>query len=121
MRQRTNSHYYRHCRAGPSILSAMDSISYFAGEDAEYDTNLQVAELNSFTANFAIPCVRSTSAFDADTENELTHCLSHWTRTTSTTGTASEDDPEADSARSRRWTAPHEVHNDGSVHRVHPR
>jgi hypothetical protein len=29
-------------------------ISYFAGEDAEYDTNLQVDELNAITANLAV-------------------------------------------------------------------
>ncbi|WP_078902601.1 MULTISPECIES: ThiF family adenylyltransferase [Streptomyces] len=46
-------------------------ISYFAGEGAEYDTNLQVAELNSFTANLAIFRYKKYLGFYADTENEL--------------------------------------------------
>jgi hypothetical protein len=45
-------------------------ISYFAGEDAEYDTNLQVAELNSLTAVLAILCCKKYLGFYADTENE---------------------------------------------------
>ncbi|WUH94307.1 ThiF family adenylyltransferase [Streptomyces sp. NBC_00433] len=46
-------------------------VSYFSGEDAEYDTNLQVAELNSFTANLAIFRYKKYLGFYADTESEL--------------------------------------------------
>jgi len=46
-------------------------VSYFAGADAEYDTNLQVAELNSFTANLAVLRYKKHLRFYADTENEL--------------------------------------------------
>lgn len=46
-------------------------ISYFSGEDAEYDTNLQVAELNCLTANLAIFRYKKYLGFYADTENEL--------------------------------------------------
>lgn len=46
-------------------------ISFFVGDDAEYDTNLQVAELNSLTANLAIFRYKKHIGFYADTENEL--------------------------------------------------
>jgi hypothetical protein len=46
-------------------------ISFFAGDDAEYDTNLQVAELNSLTANLAIFRYKKHLGFYTDTENEL--------------------------------------------------
>ncbi|MFJ9900689.1 ThiF family adenylyltransferase [Streptomyces sp. NPDC091280] len=46
-------------------------ISYFAGEDAEYDTNLQVAELNSFAATLAVYRYKKYLGFYADAENEL--------------------------------------------------
>lgn len=45
-------------------------ISYFAGEDAEYDTNLQVAELNSLSAVLAVLRYKKHLGFYADTENE---------------------------------------------------
>lgn len=45
-------------------------ISYFAGEDAEYDTNLQVAELNAITANLAVLRYKKFLGFYADTEDE---------------------------------------------------
>ncbi len=45
-------------------------ISYFAGEDAEYDTNLQVVELNSLTAVLAVLRYKKYLHFYADTENE---------------------------------------------------
>ena len=37
-------------------------ISYFAGDDAEYDTNLQVDELNALTANLAVIRYKKCSA-----------------------------------------------------------
>ncbi|MFI7131336.1 ThiF family adenylyltransferase [Nonomuraea sp. NPDC050153] len=46
-------------------------ISFFVGDDAEYDTNLQVAELNSLTANLAIFRYKKHLGFYVDTENEL--------------------------------------------------
>lgn len=46
-------------------------ISYFAGEDAEYDTNLQVVELNAITANFAVIKYKKMLGFYADVEVEL--------------------------------------------------
>lgn len=46
-------------------------ISYFAGEDAEYDTNLQVVELNSITANLAVIKYKKMLGFYADAEEEL--------------------------------------------------
>lgn len=46
-------------------------VSYFAGEDAEYDTNLQVDELNALTANLAIIRFKKVLGFYADVENEL--------------------------------------------------
>ena len=46
-------------------------ISYFAGDDAEYDTNLQVAELNALAANLAILRYKKLLGFYADTEDEL--------------------------------------------------
>lgn len=45
-------------------------ISYFAGEDAEYDTNLQVVEVNSLTAVLAVLRYKKYLHFYADTENE---------------------------------------------------
>ena len=45
-------------------------ISYFAGEDAEYDTNLQVDELNALTANLAIIRYKKLLRFYADVEDE---------------------------------------------------
>jgi hypothetical protein len=45
-------------------------ISYFVGDDAEYDTNLQVAELNSMTANLAIIRYKKLLGFYADIEEE---------------------------------------------------
>lgn len=45
-------------------------ISYFAGEDAEYDTNLQVAELNSLSAVLAVLRYKKHLGFYADTQNE---------------------------------------------------
>jgi ThiF family len=45
-------------------------ISYFAGEDAEYDTNLQVHELNAITANFAVVRYKKLLGFYADVEDE---------------------------------------------------
>lgn len=45
-------------------------ISYFVGEDAEYDTNLQVDELNAVTANFAIVRYKKLLGFYADAEGE---------------------------------------------------
>jgi hypothetical protein len=45
-------------------------ISYFAGEDAEYDTNLQVDEINALTANLAIVRYKKFVTFYADIENE---------------------------------------------------
>jgi hypothetical protein len=45
-------------------------ISYFAGEDAEYDTNLQVHELNAITASFAVVRYKKLLGFYADVEDE---------------------------------------------------
>lgn len=45
-------------------------ISYFAGTDAEYDTNLQVDEINAITANFAILRYKKELRFYADVEGE---------------------------------------------------
>lgn len=45
-------------------------ISYFAGEDAEYDTNLQVDELNALTANLAVIRYKKLLGFYADAEDE---------------------------------------------------
>ena len=45
-------------------------ISYFAGDDAEYDTNLQVDELNALTANLAIIRYKKFLGFYADVEDE---------------------------------------------------
>jgi hypothetical protein len=46
-------------------------ISYFVGDDAEYDTNLQVVELNSIAANLAVMRYKKHLGFYADTEHEL--------------------------------------------------
>ncbi|MEU7005078.1 ThiF family adenylyltransferase [Nonomuraea sp. NPDC046570] len=46
-------------------------ISFFLGDADEYDTNLQVAELNSFTANLAVFRYKKHLGFYADTEKEL--------------------------------------------------
>jgi hypothetical protein len=45
-------------------------ISYFVGEDAEYDTNLQVDELNAITANLAVIRYKKLLGFYADAEDE---------------------------------------------------
>jgi hypothetical protein len=45
-------------------------ISYFVGDDAEYDTNLQVAELNAVTANLAVIRYKKFLHFYADSEDE---------------------------------------------------
>jgi len=45
-------------------------ISYVAGEDAEYDTNLQVDELNAITANLAVIRYKKILGFYADAEGE---------------------------------------------------
>jgi hypothetical protein len=45
-------------------------ISYFVGDDAEYDTNLQVDELNALTANLAIVRYKKLLGFYADAEDE---------------------------------------------------
>ncbi|RFZ34009.1 hypothetical protein DAVIS_04838 [Mycobacterium marinum] len=45
-------------------------ISYFAGEDAEYDTNLQVDELNAITANLAVIRYKKVLGFYTDGEGE---------------------------------------------------
>lgn len=45
-------------------------ISYFVGDDAEYDTNLQVDELNAITANFAVIRYKKLLRFYADAEDE---------------------------------------------------
>jgi len=45
-------------------------ISYFAGDDAEYDTNLQVDELNALTANYAVIRYKKLLGFYADVEGE---------------------------------------------------
>lgn len=46
-------------------------ISYFVGDDAEYDTNLQVVELNSIAANLAVIRFKKHVGFYADAEREL--------------------------------------------------
>jgi len=46
-------------------------ISYFVGNDAEYDTNLQVVELNSIAAGLAVMRFKKHLGFYADTEHEL--------------------------------------------------
>ena len=51
-------------------ISQDELISYFAGEDAEYDTNLQVDELNALTANLAVLRYKKLQRFYADVENE---------------------------------------------------
>ncbi|WP_273735407.1 ThiF family adenylyltransferase [Mycolicibacterium septicum] len=57
--------------AGRSDHIASDGlISYFVGEDAEYDTNLQVDELNALTANIAIIRYKKLLGFYADVEDE---------------------------------------------------
>lgn len=48
-----------------------DLISYFAGENAEYDTNLQVDELNALTANLAMVRYKKHLGFYANVEGEL--------------------------------------------------
>lgn len=45
-------------------------VSYFAGDDAEYDTNLQVDELNALTANLAIIRYKKLLGFYSDVEDE---------------------------------------------------
>jgi len=45
-------------------------ISYFVGDDAEYDTNLQVDELNALAANFAVVRYKKLLGFYADAEDE---------------------------------------------------
>lgn len=45
-------------------------ISYFASEDAEYDTNLQVDELNAITANLAVVRYKKLFRFYTDVEDE---------------------------------------------------
>lgn len=45
-------------------------ISYFAGEDAEYDTNLQVDEINTLTAALAIIRYKKLLTFYANIEDE---------------------------------------------------
>jgi hypothetical protein len=45
-------------------------ISYFVGDDAEYDTNLQVDELNAITANLAMIRYKKLFRFYADVEDE---------------------------------------------------
>lgn len=45
-------------------------ISYFAGAGAEYDTNLQVDEINAITANLAIMRYKKWLHFYADVEDE---------------------------------------------------
>lgn len=45
-------------------------ISYFVGDDAEYDTNIQVEELNALTANLAIIRYKKLLGFYADVEDE---------------------------------------------------
>lgn len=45
-------------------------ISYFVDEDAEYDTNLQVHELNAITANLAIVRYKKLLGFYVDAESE---------------------------------------------------
>ncbi len=45
-------------------------IWYFAGDDAEYDTNLQVAELNALTGNLAVLRYKKLLGFYADVEDE---------------------------------------------------
>ncbi|MGU3432617.1 ThiF family adenylyltransferase [Actinomycetes bacterium M1A6_2h] len=45
-------------------------ISYFVGEDAEYDTNLQVDELNALAANLAVLRYKKLLGFYADVEDE---------------------------------------------------
>jgi hypothetical protein len=51
-------------------IAADGLISYFVGEDAEYDTNLQVDELNAITAYFAIVRYKKLLGFYADAESE---------------------------------------------------
>lgn len=46
-------------------------ISCFVGANAEYDTNLQVVELNSIAANLAVMRYKKHLDFYADTEHEL--------------------------------------------------
>jgi ThiF family len=45
-------------------------ISFFVGQDAEYDTNLQVAELNALAATLAVIRYKKILGFYADAENE---------------------------------------------------
>jgi hypothetical protein len=45
-------------------------ISYFVGDDAEYDTNLQVDELNAITASLAVVRYKKLLRFYADAEDE---------------------------------------------------
>lgn len=46
-------------------------ISYFVEDGVEYDTNLQVAELNSFAATLAVMRYKKLLGFYADVEHEL--------------------------------------------------
>lgn len=56
---------------GQSVHLERDGlISYFAGVDAEYDTNLQVDELNAIAANLAVIRYKKFLGFYADTEGE---------------------------------------------------
>lgn len=45
-------------------------ISYFAGDDAEYNANLQIDELNALTANLAVLRYKKLLGFYADVEDE---------------------------------------------------
>ncbi len=60
--------------SAPGRTGHIDSdglISYFVGDDVEYDTNLQVIELNSIAANLAIMRFKKHLGFYADTSRDL--------------------------------------------------
>jgi hypothetical protein len=72
-------------------------ISYFAGDDAEYDTNLQVAELNAITANLAVLRYKKILGFYADIEDERHTVYALDSNDLHNRYGTSEDNPEADS------------------------
>lgn len=72
-------------------------ISYFAGDDAEYNTNLQVAELNAITANLAVLRYKKFLGFYADTEDERHTVYAVDSNDLHNRYGTSENDPEAGS------------------------
>lgn len=72
-------------------------ISYEIGDAGEYETNIQVAELNALVAGLAVIAFKKQYGFYSDTEGEL-HCLYRIDSNEMLTayGTAAEDDQAED-------------------------